>query len=75
VALCRQLGRWPFSTPPEQATLAQVLMYEEALAQLRQESGQAESTPPPAPAKPRRLRGKGKEDFYRMVREQARGHH
>lgn len=69
VALCKTLGRWPFSNPPEEGTLAQMLMYEEALHQLK-----AESTPPSAPTKPRRLRGKSKEDFYRMVREQSRGH-
>lgn len=57
--ICRAAGNgWPFTTPPAQATYAQVLLYSEALAQLKHG---------PKPGKPRRLKGKSKEAFYKAA--------
>jgi hypothetical protein len=49
-------------------TLAQMLMLDEALAQL---GGKREGATPAA-KKPRRLKGQRKAEFFRMMREQAR---
>jgi hypothetical protein len=74
VAICRQFGRWPFATPPEGATLAQVEMYLEALEQLKTPASiatpgdPAGEAQPTGPARPRKLKREAWEELKRKAK-------